>query len=83
MALEYYTGKIYDLSDDKLESMFIIRNAQGKLVSMTSRTRTWDDMIDRGYCLEEIAELPTEAGSYTLEIYVKSAKFADLSFTIE
>ena len=83
MAIQYYTSSIYNLSSKKLTSMFVIRDSEGKLASMTTRTRTWDEMIDKGYCLEEIPELPSDAGSYTLEIYIDSMKFANVSFTIE
>ncbi len=83
MALRYFTGSIYDLSDTKLTSMFVIRNAEGQLVSMSSHTRSWDDMWDSGYCVEEISELPADPGSYTLDIYINDMKLTSLNFTIE
>ncbi len=83
MALRYYTSSIYNLSSEDLVSIFVIRNADGKVVSTTSHTRTWDDMLESGYCLEEIKTLPSTAGNYTLEIYVDSMKLAQLSFVIQ
>lgn len=83
MALRYYTSSIYNLSGEDLVSMFVIRNADGNVVSTTTHTRTWDDMMEGGYCLEEIQPLPSAAGNYSLEIYIGNAKLTQLSFVIQ
>ncbi len=82
MALLYYTTSIYNISSSELVSMFVIRNEEGNVVSTTSNTRTWDDMLNGGYCEEEIPKLPAAAGNYTLEIYIDSMKFSQLNFVI-
>lgn len=83
MALVYYTPSIYDLSDTDLTTLFVIRDAQGQTVSMTSSVRTWDDMWEGGYCEESVTSLPEAPGSYTLEIYLDSMVLGSLSFTVE
>ena len=83
LALLYTVTKPYIFSDDALETLFVIRDSEGKLVSTASRTRTWDEMWDNGYCTEQVNNLPAAAGSYTLTIYVANGKLAELPFTIE
>ena len=83
LALLYTVTKPYIFSDDALETLFVIRDSEGKLVSTFSRTRTWDEMWDNGYCTEQVNNLPAAAGSYTLTIYIANGKLAELPFTIE
>ena len=83
LALLYTVTKPYIFSDDALETLFVIRDSEGKLVSTASRTRTWDEMWDNGYCTEQVNNLPAAAGSYTLTIYIANGKLAELPFTVE
>ena len=82
MALVYYTPSIYDLSATELTTLFVIRNAEGKTVSVSSSSRTWDDMWEGGYCEDEVRQLPGTSGSYTLEVYLDSMLLGKLNFTI-
>lgn len=82
MALVYYTPSIYDLSATELTTLFVIRNAEGKTVSVSSSSRTWDDMWEGGYCEDEVGQLPGTSGSYTLEVYLDSMLLGKLNFTI-
>ena len=61
MALVYYTPSIYDLRATELTTLFVIRNAEGKTVSVSSSSRTWDDMWEGGYCEDEVGQLPRVA----------------------
>ena len=83
LALLYTVTKPYTFSDDPKETLFVIRDSEGKLVSTASRTRTWDEMWDNGYCTEQVGNLPATAGSYTLTIYIANGKLAELPFTIK
>ena len=82
LALLYTVTKPYTFSDDAQETLFVIRNNEGKLVSTASRTRTWDEMWDNGYCTEQVSNLPAAAGDYKLTIYVANGLLAELPFTI-
>ena len=82
MALVYYTPSVYDLSATELTTLFVIRNAEGKTVSVSSSSRTWDDMWEGGYCEDEVGQLPGTSGSYTLEVYLDSMLLGKLNFTI-
>ena len=83
LALLYTVTKPYTFDDTVHETIFVIRDADGKLVSAASRARSWDDMWDNGYCTEQVNNLPAAKGSYTLSIYVANGLLAELPFTIK
>jgi len=83
LALLYTVTKPYSSDSDSFETIFVIRDADGKLISTASHTRSWNDMWDNGYCTETVNNLPTEKGSYTLSIYLAGGKLAELPFTIQ
>ena len=83
LALLYTVTKPYTYDDTQFETIFVIRNSEGKLVSTASRTRAWDDMWDNGYCTETVSNLPAVKGDYTLTIYIANGKLAELPFTIK
>ena len=65
------------------QRVFVIRSEDGKLVSTSAHTRSWDDMWDNGYCTETVSSLPADTGSYTLSIYIENGLLAELPFTIK
>ena len=83
LALLYTVTKPYGSDSDSFETIFVIRDADGKLISTASHTRSWNDMWDNGYSTETVNNLPTEKGSYTLSIYLAGGKLAELPFTIK
>ena len=83
LALLYTVTKPYTFDSAEFETIFVIRDSEGKLVSATARTRVWDDMWDNGYCTEQVSNLPAAAGTYTLSIYIANGLLAELPFTIK
>lgn len=83
MALLYTVTKPYSYDKTAFESLFVIRDSEGNLVSASARTRKWDDMWDNGYCTETVSGLPAEQGSYTLSIYIANGLLAELPFTVK
>ena len=83
LALLYTVTKPYSSESKDFETIFVIRDADGKLISTASRTRSWNEMWDNGYCTETVSNLPAEKGSYTLSIYIAGGKLAELPFTIK
>lgn len=83
LALLYTVTKPYTFDDTEFETIFVIRDSEGKLVSTASRSRAWDDMWDNGYCTETVSNLPAVKGDYTLTIYIANGKLAELPFTIK
>jgi hypothetical protein len=83
LALLYTVTKPYTFDSAQFETLFVIRDAEGKLVSTASRTRSWDDMWDNGYCTEQVSNLPAVQGEYTLYIYIENGLLAKLPFSIK
>ena len=83
LALLYTVTKPYTFDDTAFETIFVIRDSEGKLVGTSSRSRSWDDMWDNGYCTEQVNNLPAAAGSYKLSIYLGNGLLAELPFTVE
>ena len=83
LALLYTVTRPYDRYDStEFETVFAIRDSEGRLVSATARTRTWKTMWDNGYCTETVSNLPAAPGSYTLTIYINGGTLAELPFSI-
>ena len=82
LALLYTVTKPYSSESKDFETIFVIRDADGKVISTASHARSWNEMWDNGYCTETVSNLPAEKGSYTLSIYIAGGKLAELPFTI-
>ena len=82
LALLYTVTKPYNYDSTEFETIFVIRDAEGHLISASARTRSWDDMWDNGYCTETVSNLPAVPGSYTLTILIQGGTFVELPFTI-
>ena len=83
LALLYTVTKPYNFDDTEFETIFVIRDAEGHLVSTSAHTRSWDDMWDNGYCTETVSGLPADEGSYVLSIYIANGLLAELPFQIK
>ena len=83
MALLYTVTKPYTLSSAALETLFVIRDSEGRLVSTAAHTRLWSEMWDNGYCVETVTNLPTVPGSYTLTVILGGGSLAVVPFTVQ
>lgn len=83
LALLYTVTKPYSFEDTSYETLFIIRDSEGGLAGISSRSRSWNDMWDNGYCTETVSSLPTAPGSYTLTICIGGGILAELPFIIQ
>ncbi len=69
-------------TDDMIVTLYVIRDANGKLISAKYESRTWDDMWDNRYGIYTIPVMPETSGSYTVEIYFDGASVTTQSFNI-
>ncbi len=74
--------KSYGVSDQIITTLFVMRNADGKIVSCPSVQHTWTDMWYRNYCELDIPSLPDTPGDYTVDIYFNGALAGTQAFTI-
>jgi len=72
----------YDTSRDKIEILFVIRNARNTPVSFHTISRTWLNMWYQGYGTLDVPVLPETAGNYTVEIYYNGTSVTTQSFSV-
>lgn len=56
-------------TDDNVTTLYVVRDAEGNLVSSATESRTWDDMWYNRYGKLTIPFMPELAGTYTVQIY--------------
>lgn len=78
-----YLDTEYNISYDEIVTLFVIKDAEGKIVSADTHTRQWIDMWYRGYCELDVPALPQTAGDYTVDIYFNGKSVTTESFTVE
>lgn len=68
--------------ENKVTTLYVIRDAEGSFISANKETRTWDDMWDDRYGELTIPVMPDVPGSYTVEIYFDGCSVTTQSFEI-
>ena len=82
VAILYYTYETYNIEAAPISTLIVVRDSDGRLAAITSRTRTWDDMWQGGYCEEELPQLPSVPGDYTLSVYLNGKLLGNQNITI-
>ena len=77
-----YLNHAYNTSSDIIVTLFVIRDAEGKVVSTATQSRTWTSMWYRGFGRINIPAIPTDAGNYSVEIYFNGAHVYTQNFSI-
>lgn len=72
----------YNTSSDEIVTLFIIRDAEGRIVSTATQSRSWTSMWYRGFGRINLPALPESPGSYTVEICFNGATVTNQPFTI-
>lgn len=72
----------YDISSDEIVTSYVIRNTDGTVVSISSKTGTWSSLWYRNYGEFDIPALPTTAGSYVVTVYFNGAFAGEENFRI-
>ena len=72
----------YGISDDEIQTLFVIRDANGKLISTGTSTRTWTQMWYKNYCELNIPVMPTTKGAYAITVYFNGGLAAQVDFNI-
>lgn len=76
------------LDHDDTRVLFVIRDSEGKALSELTDTLDttwydlWFDRKDYHYCELDIPHVPTEAGTYTVDVYFNGYSICSLNFTI-
>jgi uncharacterized membrane protein len=74
--------KTPESSTDEIITMYLIRDAEGNLVSNATESRTWKSMWNKKYGKLTIPFMPEIAGTYTVDIFFNGAFVTSQSFEI-
>ncbi len=74
---------IYQVTDEVIVTLFVVRDSSGALVSANTQSRTWDQMWENGNCELNIPAMPTVPGTYTMDLYFNGATVGHVAFNIE
>ncbi len=73
----------YHDDQDNIATMFVVRDADGKVVSATNgRTRIWVAMWDDRYSELDMPAMPQTPGEYSVDIYFNGAWVTNEKFTV-
>ena len=80
-VLQLDTG--YHDDQDNIYTLFVVRDADGKVVSATNgRTRIWVAMWDDRYSELDMPAMPQAPGEYSVDIYFNGALVTTQRFTV-
>lgn len=74
---KYYT------SDEVVATVYVFKNADGKIVHVSSTQEPWGDMWSNGYGTFDIPSVPEIPGSYKLDMYIDGGLVHQTNFTIK
>ncbi len=72
----------YGMSNDPVNVVYAIRDAQGAVVSVNAVSQSWTSMWYQFYGEFNVPSLPQTPGQYTMEIYFNGASVHQQGFTI-
>lgn len=72
----------YDVSSDKVVTLYVIRDSAGTIISAASTTAKWSSMWSRNYGEFDIPALPDSVGEYTVSVYFDGALVHTQNFTM-
>ena len=72
----------YNTSSDVITILYVIRDANGKLISSETTAQTWTSMWYKYYGELDIPSIPSVPGSYTIEVYFNGAWVHEQSFKV-
>ena len=75
--------KYYDTKEEAdVFVLYIIRDQEGNVVLTCSEERTWINLWDYYFGVLTVPEMPSEAGSYTIEVYFNGGLLGEKEFEI-
>lgn len=78
----YLDDDKYATDTDNITTLYVIRDADGKIVSTATQNATWKSMWYQHYGEFDVPALPATAGKYTVTIYFNGAVAGVQEFTM-
>lgn len=82
-AFVVHFNKRYASTEEPVVITYVVRNAGNEPFLISHSTSTWLDMWYKNYCELDIPALPSQAGSYTMEVYFNGGLAAQLAFKMK
>ena len=76
------TPKYYTVSYDTIETLYVVRDANGFPIMSGTQSRVWVNMWHKGFCLLTMPVLPATAGQYSVDIYFNGMALTSLNFNV-
>ena len=73
----------YATSPNIITTLYVTRNDAGEIVNVSHTSQSWTSMWYQSYGELTVPSLPTEAGSYTIDLYFNGQHVHTHSFTIK
>ena len=73
----------YNVSYDEIQTLYVVRDEIGEIISAETQTRLWVDMWYRGYCELDMPSTPILPGNYTVDIFFNGQSVTSQSFTVQ
>jgi len=77
-----HTAAIYQNGYEEINNLYVIRDANGAVVSITNPIRLWADMLEGGFGLINLPAVPSVVGTYTVDIFFNGMFVASVPFTV-
>ena len=82
LVIELYSDAYPETSNDLVTTLFVVRDEEGNLVSLSSSESSWVYMWDGSWCCLDVPSIPTTPGDYNLSVYFNSMAVTLLYFTV-
>ena len=81
-SMVIHTQQIYQNGYDEIHNLYVIRDSNGAVVTFTESVRIWADILEGGFGIMNLPPLPSEVGSYTIDIYFNGNYVGTATFQI-
>ena len=84
VSMVVYAKESVDKSDDKIQVLYVVRDADGKVLTKLCKvqTKTWNSLWNDRYFYPTLPLTISEEGSYTFEVYFDGALALKKTFTM-
>ena len=84
VSMVLYSTEKMSYPNEETKIMYVIRNAEGQVLSDLIRTETkvWKNIWKNRYCSLDIPAMPSDPGNYTIEVYFNNALALSKEFKI-
>ena len=81
-SLLMQTKQIYQDGYGEIVNLYVIRDSNRAVVSVSSAVRVWADMLEAGFGIANLPPVPSTAGNYTVEIYFNGTYAGSAAFQV-